>query len=251
MHLRKTDRLKLQLSTISLVVASSLGLYLLLSSDPVSASTTSAIEQTISTYENNSVAIFSPLATSPTQNSACELESCVPLIDSASNSTEADQQFSDNLPNVADLSNWRTNEVNSGGFNLSVLEDRNSLAMLGLADQHVTGPSSAATKFLTSEESLLQGNTSRCNVTVDCTFTSAAGATVLSFSNESVNGANAQISAVIKGWQTMAPVDSSGVIGPWHTAVNELDVTYSLVEQSDGSWVIDSRVGDFVPGFGP
>jgi hypothetical protein len=218
----------------------------------VSASSTNVIESTISNFENAYLAVFTPLPGTAADNSVCSTGNCVPSFSSATSSGVARTQFSDVAVPTDDSVNWTSSNVENQRFNLQLINARNQMAFNGLTSStFVNNQVTTASALLSQESGYLSGNAEDCSVSLQCTVTVAAGANVLSFSNVSVTGTSATITAVVQGWQEMSNVSSTGAVGQPTIVSNELSVNYSLVETNSGQWVIQSRVGSFLPGQGP
>jgi hypothetical protein len=217
-----------------------------------SASANDSIESTVTQFANAEYAVYSPLASATDQNSSCQKSSCTPTMAAATSADIAMTQFSDvSLPSIAQV-NWRLPSIVGSRFNVSGVDTRNLVSMHAVAASSVSALDlKSATIFIADEYSILNGNDAGCNVTVSCTITSSAGATMLSFSDEVVNGSSATVDATFMAWQQMANVDSSGTLGPWYTAKNELSGHYILARSATGNWIVTSRVTNFLPGQGP
>lgn len=222
------------------------------SSTKASAATSDAIQTVVSEYENANLAVYSPVATSPSSSTACSAVGCTVTSTPTANPAVAREQFTDVKPPLPNTTDWTSSTVVSTLLNTQVVLSRNRAAFLDLAAPGIDSLAlSAAARFNSDEQSLLSGSFSQCGSSSNCTITNSAGASVVSFSNEVVNGSVATISAVVRGWQEMANVSSTGVIGGYHVVQNELFVNYVLSSSTNGNWIITSRVGDFVPGQGP
>ena len=129
---------------------------------------------------------------------------------------------------------------------------RNQLALEGIASPSISAKAiDTANSFFKSQTGELEGGYSSCSVSTECTLTGSAGATIVSFSNEVVNGSTATISAIVNAWQQMASINSQGHIGKWFVAQNEISANYVLAETSNGNWEITSRTWEFLPGQTP
>lgn len=217
-----------------------------------SVETTNAIESVISHYEDANLAVFSPLATSSSNNAQCSSIGCSPSVTAATDASTAQTQFTDVASADPSKVSWTSPTAQSSVSNSALIQARNQSAFEGLATSGTyERVLAAATRFFQDETSVLSGNYASCNVSYACTVTAAAGASVVSMTNPVITGTTASVSAVVKGWQQMASVNASGMIGNWHIAEGELNVDYQLSLLSDGAWTITSRVGNFVPGQQP
>lgn len=216
----------------------------------VSATISDPVEAAVAQFENARLAVFSPLAVTADQSTFCTSSDCNGSASPALNTALA-QMSNVQLASPSSV-NWTSPSLVASRFNVAQLAARNQtlVSSMGTTEQ-AQGLYAIAEKFVSSEQAILAGNDGSCGVATSCSITSAAGAKMLSFSNEKVTGSTATIDAIVQGWQQQANVSHSGDIGPWEIAENELQMSYTLSENSDGVWSVSTAVGDFVPGQAP
>jgi hypothetical protein len=207
-------------------------------------------ELSVARFMDASLGVYSPLATKSAENSSCLESPCSFSNDTARSPTQATEQLSDVQIAHPTSIDWTSTSVVDERFNVALLTSRNNLLFL---DNATSNASSQAIRvgnaFVSSEAALLNGNLSSC-ATHNCTITSDAGASIISFENEIVNGKSATIRAIVKVWQQQAVIKASGVLGPWNIATGELNDTFSLLRVKR-NWLVNSVRGSFVPGQGP
>ena len=207
-------------------------------------------ELSVARYVDASLGVYSPIATTSAENSTCLTTPCTFSNDVARSPTQARKQLSDDVIAHPSSINWTSTSVIEERFNVTLLTGRNNQLFL---DDATSKASSQAIRvgnaFVSSEAPLLRGDLSAC-ATHDCTITSAAGASIVSFESDVVNGNSATIRAIVKEWQQQAVIRATGAIGPWNTATTESNDTFSLLKVQ-GKWLINTDQGSFVPGQGP
>jgi hypothetical protein len=235
---------------VALITVTGLSIYFGFLKSSVSAATTNAIEAAVSKFEDASLGVYSPLPANNNSNSYCSTLSCFAPSKAALTPTEALQQLSNVV--VADPSavSWMSPSTASSRFDLAVLTQRNQLMFKNVSTSSASSNAiTVGNEFLANESKMLNGNISMC-VNQICSITSAAGATVLSYSQETVSGTTATVQAVVQDWQQQAPVGPSGQIGPFNTVSADMSATYTLIN-SGGSWQVEERTAQFLPGQGP
>lgn len=227
---------------ISITVALSVG-----SDSPISRD---ALELSVARYVDASLGVYSPLAIKNTDNSICSRLSCTFFNKVARSSKQAIEQLSDvRVANPSSV-NWTSTSIVEKRFNVELLTSRNRQLFLNNATSSVSSNAiEVGDAFVRSEASYLSGNLSSCATHI-CGITSSAGASIVSVESEVVHGSSATIHAIVKEWQQQSVINAMGVIGPWNTATNELNDTFSLMKLK-GKWLVISIVGSFVPGQGP
>lgn len=208
------------------------------------------LQVSVARYIDATLGVYSPLATSISDNATCAQLSCTLSGGIADSPTQAIEQLSD--VQVADPSsiNWTSPTIVAERFNVGLLKSRNNLVFHDNATPKAIGNAiQVGNAFIANEASYLSGNLSSCATHI-CVITSGAGASVISFESEAVSGNTATIQAVVREWQQSSVIDASGQLGPWNTAANELNDTFSLLE-SNGTWFVNSVSGSFLPGQGP
>jgi len=207
-------------------------------------------ELSVANYVDASLGVYSPLATTSADNSTCLTTPCTFSIDVARSPEQATEQLSDVQIAHPSSINWKSTSVIEERFNVALLTSRNNQRFLDNATSQASSEAiQVGNAFVSSEAPLLRGDVSAC-ATHDCTITGAAGASIVSIESDMVNGNSATIRALVMEWQQQAVIRASGDIGPWNTATNELNDTFSLLRMK-GKWLVNSAQGSFVPGQGP
>ena len=207
-------------------------------------------ELSVADYVDASLGVYSPLATTSADNSSCLTTPCTFSFDIARSPEQATEQLSDVQIAHPSSINWKSTSVIEERFNVALLTSRNNQLFLDNATSQASSEAiQVGNAFVSSEAPLLRGDVSAC-ATHDCTITGAAGASIVSIESDVVNGNSATIRAIVKEWQQQAVIGASGAIGPWNTATNELNDTFSLLKM-EGKWLVNSAQGSFVPGQGP
>jgi len=163
---------------------------------------------------------------------------------------QAIEQLSDvQIANPSSI-DWTSTSIVKHRFNVELLTSRNNQVFLNNATSNASSEArQVGNAFVTSEASYLSGDLSSC-ATHNCSITSDAGASIISFESEVVKGSSATVRAVVKVWQQQSVIKASGVIGPWNTATNELNDTFSLLKLK-GNWLVNSVTESYLPGQGP
>jgi hypothetical protein len=215
-------------------------------------SATSQIETTISQFEDANLAVFSPLATSASDNSECSSGGCQVTLGIAVSAPQAVTQLSDEPATQPADTLWSSPATIKARFNTAVISARNQDALNSLAAPSlINGTLATASKFFDWQVSVLSGHYSECGNSFECSVTAAAGASIVKFSDIQVSGSTATATAIVHAWQQMASIGATGSISGWRTAQGNLLVNYQLAQTSSGQWTITSRSGDFLPGEGP
>lgn len=224
-----------------------------LSGTSISAATVSAIEQSVAGYADARLAVYSPIAVDAQQSTFCLSTSCgAPSASVATSVGSALAQLSDVEVTSPSMVNWLSLAVGGVRLDEAVMQQRDQLALSAFgAPSAINASLQAAEELAQQEQALVNGAYGSCNVSISCSITAAAGASIVSYSNVSVSGNSATVSAIVNDWQQQAPVNQSGAIGPWSVAQGEMQMTYSLAMQPDGTWLVTAEAGTYLPGQGP
>lgn len=213
----------------------------------------SAIRTAVAAAENDILAIYSPIADMPNQSTSCVSKACSISSSVTQIAAQPDNYFSDAKAADPPSSTLAATGVTPQRLDLSLVTARNSAALETVMSPALAGPlEKTANSLAAAEGGLINGTgLNGCQKTANCTLTLAAGAKVLSYSKLIVNGSSATVTVDVQGWQTMAVINQSGNVVGWDNPSNTLRVNEGLTQQANGTWLITSRVGDFLPGEGP
>lgn len=217
-----------------------------------------AVEATVEEAENAILASYSPMASSPSQNSACQAESCSLTNLDVGVATSAVLGFTDNQTQSAGaLESGIVDGSNvasvTARYNPTTVSQRNQ-SVLGSVFSPSVGIGSeteqAARNWMGTDSSWLAGEATICRSRA-CTLVGAAGAEVTAFSNENISATHATVTATVVGWQDDAHF--TGIAGSltWQRVQSTLDVKETLTKQANGAWVITTRKSSFAPATAP